>query len=233
MKLNKNTGLLMGIGGTVFVLYNVILFVVAGFSGHGAAFWLSYTAMILGSIVAAVSVVAFSKSSPMMRDWFLGYPILRHTVIYVVAEFIISTLFIILDKHVPWVIPFILQFAMLGVYVVLVLSCLFTKNMINDVRQEVKTKTTFINLLQADAAMLADLCEDPAAKKDFVEFAEAVKYSDPMSNDMLAALESELQMRVTNAKMMLSDGDTEGALKACKQAMLLLKERNLKCKALK
>ena len=85
----------------------------------------------------------------------------------------------------------------------------------------------------ACTAMLAELCEDAEAKKIFDEFAEAVKYSDPMSNEMLSALEGELQMRVTNAKMLLSDGDTEGAIKACNQAMLLLKERNLKCKALK
>lgn len=236
MKMNKNKGMLMSAGAIIFVLYNVALFLIAGFKCHGATFWVSYGAMMLGAIVATVAIVAFARSSPQMRDWFLGYPILRHATIYLVLEFIISTVFLILDGRIPaglWVLAFLLQLVLLGFFAILVISCFFAKNLINDVRKEVKEKTTFMNMLQADAAILCDLCADAVAKKEFEAFSEAVKYSDPMSNAILASLEGEIQSRVMTAKMALNEGDLESALKACRQATVLLKERNLKCKALK
>jgi len=233
MKLNKQTGLMVGMGAIGVLLYNVILFVIAGFEDHEASFWISYAAMMVCFIACAAAVFFCSSRDTVMCDWFLGLPILRHTLIYVIAELVLSTIFIALDDLVPWAVPFIIQFILLCVFLVLVFSCLFSKNVINEIEQTVKTKTSFVKLLHVDAQMLCELCPDAESKKAFSDLAEAIRYSDPMSSDLLAPLEGEIQTCVMNAKMQLSEGDVQGAMATCNRAMFFLKERNLKCKALK
>ncbi len=233
MKLNKQTSIALIIGGICLTLYNVVLFVIAGFALHTATFWISYGAMMVAAIACGIALLFFTKKDKTMCDWFLGFPIFKHSVIYIILEFITSTTFILLDWRVHWAIPFVIQVIFFTVYVILVLSCLFTKTIINDIEKNVKTKTTFIRLLQTDAAMLAEMCNDPVAKKEFALLAEEIRYSDPMSNEILASLEGQIQHYITDAKFLLGDNDIEGALKSCSRARLLLKERNMKCKVLK
>ena len=231
--MKKLAKLVFAVGLIALVVYNAVLFVIAGFSGNSASFWISYAFMMVGGLGAFVTLLIMLKPDFTMRDWFLGYPIVRRLLLYVGVEFVVSTVFMIVGKYISWIPTFCVQLILLGIFTALVVTASFAKEMVKDVAQEIKVRTTNIKLLTADAQMLPDLCADAAAKKVFADFAEAVRFSDPMSNDILASLEAEIQARVTNAKIYLQSGDVEEALRLCKQADMLLKERNLKCKALK
>lgn len=237
MKINKTSGIIAGIGAIILALFNVVLFVIAGFTDHYASFWISYGAMMLGAIVAAAMLIVFFGCKDDGSRIFIGYPIAKYSVIYIGVELVVSVIFIILDAilmdTLPWSVSFLVQLILMVAYVVLALTCFITKNIINETQNEIKEKTAFTKLLYTDAAMLAESCSDPEAKKQFAAFAEAVRYSDPMSNPILAPLEGEIQSAVTNAKILLESEDVSGAVAACNKATLLLKERNLKCKALK
>ena len=63
MKKNNKTVLIAAAGGLIVVLYNVVLFVLAGFAGHGAAFWSSYALTMVGFVAAALSLYLFTKSN--------------------------------------------------------------------------------------------------------------------------------------------------------------------------
>lgn len=236
MKKNNKTILLAAIGGLIVLLYNVVLFVLAGFAGHGGGFWCSYVFMMVGCITAAASLYFFSKSNKQKIDVFLSFPVIRRTAVYLVAEFIISTLFIILDcckVNVPWAIALVLQVIMLIVYIILVVTCFLSKEVITDNEAKIKQKTFTFKMLNADAQMLVELCTDEEAKKVFAKFAEEIRYSDPVSSEYLVPLEQDIQSNIMNAKIALSEGNIEEALKICNRATLLLRERNMKCKALK
>jgi len=223
-------------GALIVVLYNVVLFVAAGFAGHGGSFWSSYALMMTGFVAAAVAMFAFTKTNKQKIDMFLTFPVIKRTIIYIIAEFVISTLFIILDCSgvaVPWAIPFIIQIIILVAYIVLVISCFLAKEVIADNEQKIKQKTFTFKMLYVDAQMLAEICTDAEAKKTFDKFAEDIRYSDPVSNDYLVPLEQEIQTCIINAKAQLTEGNVEEALKICSRATLLLSERNMKCKALK
>ena len=236
MKKNNRTILLAAIGGLIVLLYNVVLFVLAGFPGHGGGFWCSYVFMMVGFVAAAASLYFFSKSNKQKIDVFLSFPVIRRTAIYLVAEFIISTLFIILDcckAKVPWAIALVVQVIMLVVYIVLVVTCFLSKEVITDNEAKIKQKTFTFKMLNADAQTLVDLCNDAETKKVFEKFAEEIRYSDPVSSEYLVPLENDIQSCIMNAKIALSEGNNEEALKICNRATILLRERNLKCKALK
>lgn len=236
MKKNNKTVLIAAMGGLIVLLYNVVLFVLAGFSGHGASFWSSYALTMVGFVAAAISLYMFSKSNKQKIDVFLSFPVIRRTAVYLVAQVIVSTLFIVLDcckVNFPWAISFIAQIIMLVVYIILVVMCFLSKEVITSNEAKVAQKTFTFKLLNADAQTLVDLCNDAETKKVFEKFAEEIRYSDPVSSEYLVPLENEIQSCIMNAKIALSEGNNEEAVKICNRATLLLRERNLKCKALK
>ncbi|MBE6585676.1 MAG: hypothetical protein E7645_04015 [Ruminococcaceae bacterium] len=226
-------GLLFLIGLIILAIYNVVVFVCFGFADHGPTFWISYGGMMLGALVAAFGISRFSTKNTIVIDWFFGYPVIRLTYIYVILELIVSTIFLILDKQVSWTLPLVIQVILLGIYLIFILSCLFSRNASTQVVENLKSKTANIKLLSADAQMLVEMAKSPEAQKQFKALAEEIHFSDPMSSDALEPLEHQIGNCLTDAKMLLSEGDEEGAMKSANRALFLVKERAMKCKILK
>ncbi|MDO4544110.1 MAG: hypothetical protein Q4C01_06105 [Clostridia bacterium] len=220
-----------------FVVYNAVLFAICGFKGHGAAFWLSWVFMLAAFGCIATASVILAKRKMELKDWLFGYPLIRHTTIYVIVEFAISTVFIVLDcllsSPIEWGWVFAAQIIPLGVYLLFAISCIIAKQTIDEMQIKTTDKTAFIRLLQIDAEMLSNACQDPKAKEVFKQFSEDVRFSDPMSSEALFELEKDIQLAVNRARDCQKSGDIESAIKLCKEASTLLTERNMKCKALK
>lgn len=217
-----------------FVVYNVVLFVLCGFTDHGGPFWISYAFMLVAFCSLTVSGYLLHKCDIQPKDWLFGYPVLRHCTIYIVLELFCSILFMVLDAVAcPWGIAFAVQFVLLAVHLVFLISCFLAKETIDDVQTKVQDSTSYIRLLQADVEMVAEKATDVSVKEAFTKLAEQVRYSDPMRNADLLALEQQISQQVSNADSCLTLNDSDGALQCCNRATLLLIERNKKCKAMK
>ena len=60
----KKQGSLIALIGLILVaFYNVVVFVIAGFDGHTATFWLSYGGMMLAFVIAGVSTFIFTPGT--------------------------------------------------------------------------------------------------------------------------------------------------------------------------
>lgn len=234
MNLSSKTIKIVSVFGIIFVVYNVVLFVLCGFMGHGAAFWISYVFMIISFADVAIISYLLKGRSVLPKDWLLGYPILRHATIYIFIEFVLSVSFMIGDYY-KWKgsIAFATQIILLAVHLVFAISCFLAKEMIEDVQEKIQANTTDMRLLQAEVEMVAEKATDIDIKNSFIKLAEQVRYSDPVSDKYLSAIEKEILTYVTNANVCLETNDKENALECCKKASLLLLERNKKCKALK
>lgn len=217
----------------IFAAYNIALFAIADI-WHEGAFWVSYVFMIIAFGCVAAACVLLNQRQYVPRDWMFGYPIIKHSAIYVAVEFVASTIFMLLDSQgIYWITPFVVQFIILAVHLVFLISCFLAKDIIEDVETKVKDATTYIRLLQVDVEMVVSKASDPAVKAAFEKLAEEVRFSDPMSNPNLFELEKLIAQQVNNADSCITLNDTEGALQCCNRATLLLEERNKKCKALK
>lgn len=222
------------LGGVIFLTYNVLLFVIAGFSDHGAPFWMSYAFMLaaFGSIVINALLLKNRKLQPC--DFMFGYPVLKHCVIYLIIELILSIVFMLLDaNYISWIVAFVPQFLVLAFHIVLITSCFMAHDTIQEIETKVKDATNFIKLLRVDVEMVAQKCTHPEAKAAFESLAEDVRFSDPMSNACLFELEKQITLTVSHADYAVAQNDYSSAMLLCNQAKLLLTERNKKCKALK
>ena len=146
MKLTKKAKMLLAILIIAIVVYNVVLFAICGFGGHGAEFWISYSFMMLSFLLIAVGGAVLGLRGLSLKDWLFGFPLVKHSTLYIAFELVASTIFVILGYYakVSWGWVFSLQFAALGVYLIFAISCLFAKQTIDEVRVKVSDKTTFI-----------------------------------------------------------------------------------------
>lgn len=62
---------------------------------------------------------------------------------------------------------------------------------------------------------------------------ESIRYSDPMSNDALAGIESQIQNEFYVFSGAVKDGDTELVKSSADRIVTLVHERNNNCKLLK
>ncbi len=226
----KKLAMMLGI---CFVAYNVILFVICGFKDHTPVFWMSWIFMLVAFAALAVSGVLLGSQGMYLKDWLFGFPIVKHSTIYIIAELVVSTVFIIFEDYVKFGWAFAIQFLFLSVYCIFVIAGFLSKETIDEVHNKVKDKTSFIKLLRADTEMLVTKCSDPELKGKLKTLAEEVRFSDPMSNEALFELEKEITLAVSECSELLDSNDLAKASEVCDKASLMLKERNKKCKALK
>ena len=62
---------------------------------------------------------------------------------------------------------------------------------------------------------------------------EAVRYSDPMSNEALAGVEAQITLKVSELVDAIEKSDIELVKKTVREIVILLNDRNKKCKLLK
>ena len=224
----------LGIFFVVLATYNIALFGIANFEGHGAAFWISYVFMMVAFFVVLLSVAIVIGTQSKPKDWLLGYPIFSHCTAYFIVEFISSIAFMILDLlRIPWGIPIAVQVIVLGVHLVFNISCFITKSTVKNIQESIKQKTVFIESIRVDIEMLAASAKNDEIKAAYEKLAEEARYSDPVSSPMLFDVEQRLAIAVHRAHPFVENNDKLHALSCCNQISLLLSERNKKCKIYK
>ena len=231
MKFNNKTKMLLAIIAVVFIVFNIVFFLIADAADFNATTIISWVFMILG-FASFLTFAWLSKSKEGIPDnVFLRFTLFGHCTIYLIVDFVLAAFFMILGTFVDvsnvWSIS--IQLIVLGVHIVIALCCLLTKTVVEDLGKEVKQKTSRMKGLRVDSEMLVEYCTDAAAKNVFSKFAEAVRYSDPMTCDELEEIENDLKQIIYDMKELLLSGQIEDAQAKCKKAENILKERNRKC----
>ena len=213
--------------GIIFVVFTVIALALP--LAKTATFWMSY---VFAVIALAVQVYAFPKAfaGESVRSKFYGFPIARITTIYLIAQFVLSLIFMLVARWVPAWIPVILFVLMLGAAAV---GFIAAEGMRDEVeRQDVvhKANVGTMRALQSKAVFVASQCEDAETKKALNAFAEALRFSDPVSSDATADIEENLTGLVEELGNAVMDKDYAAAKSLCTKASSLLADRNRMCK---
>ncbi len=229
----KKQGTLLGIVAlVVFAVYNAIVFVIKT-DAKDASFWISYAFTAFAFLVAVISLILIGRKKGIIQNWFMNYPIVRYSVIYVISQVVVSVILIVIGDKLSVPVAFLIQFVLLAIYVILILIAFVAKISVEEASKSIKAKCLFVDLLRVDAEMLCEKCSDSQALVVFKDFAEAVSLSDPMSSQTLSAIEGEISTKISDANKSLSESDIDKAIALCKEAKLLLVERNKKARVLK
>ncbi len=216
----------------LLALFNVIAFVSPGWAGIGkytGSFWVGYaliTACFLGNLLCAGK--AFRAENA--RKLFYNMPLITLSYTALIVSFVIGGLCMLLSL-LPYRLGAILCAAVLALYAIAVVKAQAAAEIVEGVDERVKTQTSFIRDMTAQAESLMRRAEDPEAKAACKKVYEALRYSDPVSAASLEGIEDRISSMFQQLSAAVLTGKNEDAERYAALLTEALDERAVLCKA--
>ena len=224
----------------LFAVYNAVTFLivprelaVAGLTldKFAGAFWPGYIAIVvafLGNLLCTFR--AFREEN--REKVFLRMPLYTFSRACLIVTLIVGTVTMLILDLPNW-IGALICLAVLAIYAILLVKADAAAEAVSDVGAKAKAQTSAMKVMTADAESVLSLAKSEEAKAEVKKVYEAIRYSDPMSNDALSAVEGKIADRMLALKDAVK-ADNPDAVKAIAEEIIdLVKDRTVKCKMLK
>lgn len=208
----------------VLVVFAVVAFV-APFE-KTPVFWASFVFALL-AICFQIPLWNKALSGETLKSKFLGFPVLHIGIAYMIIQLIVSIIMMAVPGIPLW-IAIILDVVILAITCGLVASGGVARTAIEETEEKLKAKTSFIKNLKADVDVLISKETDTEVKEALRKLSDEIRYSDPMSSVALESIEAEI-----SEKLMSISSSVESKMDVITEISGLIKQRNIKCKALK
>ena len=216
-------------------VFNVICFVTpgeaAGMSKFGGAFWIGYifiTLAFIGQLVCAV--MAFKEKST--QKFFYKLPLITVSYTGLVLTIIVGAVCMAIPNLPNWV-GIIACLLVLAFNAVAVIKANVAAEVVSDIDDKIKAQTAFVKISTVETQNILNRAKTEKVKAECKKVYEAIRYSDPMSSPALAEEEAEISAKIRNLKAAVLSGEDETAISTAQDLLLLIGERNNKCKLLK
>lgn len=220
----KRKGLAYAVLAIAFALFNVIAFFIP--TEKTATFWIAYAFSAIAFLLQIVIWKLAFKGTDSIKSKFLGIPLLSVGFRYLVIQVIAFAVFVIFPALPTW-IPIVVCSVILGGSAICLIGTETGREEINRVEEKVKSKVLYIKSLQVDVEMLAETESDPTIKAELTKLAEKIRFSDPVSSNALAEIESEIVNKIKEIEA------SKDKLAIIAVTTALVEERNKKAKILK
>lgn len=225
----------LGVWILVFAIFNVAVFVSPSEMGEmnkfGGAFWAGYIFILLAFIgELAISYFAFQAKN--LQKFFYQIPLIRISWIGLILIFIFGTATMAIPNLPNW-LGIIVCFTVLGFNFISLLKARAAGELVSQLDDHLKIHTSFIKSLSANAAGLTSSAETSFAKKESKRVYEAIRYSDPMTNEHLLDIESKIQSKLEEFSDLILTDDVNAIKKQADDLISLIKNRNQQCKLMK
>lgn len=218
----------------LLAVFNVICFITpdetAGMSKFGGAFWAGYifiTIAFIGQLVCAYIALKTDDKAKL----FYNIPIIRVSYTGLILTLVFGALCMAIPNLPNWV-GIIVCLLVLAFTAIAVIKAKAAADVVENIDAKVKAKTIFVKTLTVDAENLFARATTPEAKDACKKVFEAVRYSDPMSNDALAGVESQITLKFNELSEAVSGG-ADNVKNIADELVVLIGDRNRKCKLLK
>lgn len=232
--MNKNFKYHALIWAILLAVFNVICFITpdeaAGMSKFGGAFWVGYvfiTVAFIGQLVCAYIALNTNDKTKL----FYNIPIIRVSYTGLILTLVFGAVCMAIPNLPNWV-GIIVCLLILVFTAIAVIKAIAASDVVEDIDAKVKAQTLFVKSLTVDAESLLSRATTPEAKDACKKMFEAVRYSDPMSNDALAGVESQITLKFNEFSNAVT-GSAENASALADELVVLIGDRNKKCKVLK
>lgn len=208
----------------VLIVFTVIAF--AAPLEKTPVFWVSF---VFGLLAICFQIPLWNKAlgGETLKSKFLGFPVLHVGIAYLIIQLIVSIIMMAVPGIHLW-IAIIIDVVILAISCTLVTSGGVARAVIEETEEKIQVKTSFIKSLKADVDILLSKETDLEVKDALRKLSDEIRFSDPMSNSALENIEAEISDRVIS----LSEAG-ENKKNVISEISGLIKQRNIKCKALK
>ncbi len=221
----KNTLMTALIYLVIFAAYNLVVFLL--FKDYNNIFWISYGFMVGAYIIHIVCVFSIFKNAS-VKAVFFGIPLLSFSVYFVGAEFFCSLVFMIFKANAPVNAAVLIQALLLCLFIVIAIISIMTRDTVQNVDSKIKENVNFIKGINVDVEMLMQRSSNPEVSGALKKLSETIKYSDPMTNSIVAAQEQMIMQYMMELRNVFDAGDMNQTKELCGKIELLFIERNKK-----
>ena len=228
--MNKNFKSYTLIWTIALVIFNVLAFALhIGITGgtYGSTFWIGYISVLIGLIGQLICAYIALNG-----NLFYNYSVFSVGYIGLAVIFVAGILCIAIPQIPAW-IAIIVCVIILAVNAIKIIKARAPIDIVERIDKEIKTKTFFIKSLTADAASVMDKATTAEIKTIAEKVWNEIRYSDPMSDNALASVESQITIKFEEFSETVEQNDIEHAQKLANEVIILIKNRNSKCKLLK
>lgn len=234
--MNKNFKFYTGIWAVLFVLFQVIVFVTPGEIGgvskfESGSFWVGYVFITL-AFIGQLAVAYYAFKAENLQKLFYNLPLISTSWSGLALTTIIGGACMLILSLPIW-LGVIACLVVLGFNVIALIKAGTAADIVSKIDDQIKAQTFFVKSLTVDAEGLMARAKSDEIKADTKKVYEAVRYSDPMSNEALASVESQITLRFAALSDAVAADDAAAVKAAADELVILIGDRNKKCKLLK
>lgn len=218
----------------LLVLFNMIAFLSGGITNtakYTASFWIGYafiTLAFMGQLLCAKK--AFEAEN--LQRLFYNISLISLSRTGLILTFVFGGLCMLISP-LPYWVGAIICMIILAVTAIAVIKAEVAVDAVSEIDKKIKVKTFFIKSLTVDAEGLLARAGTDEIKAECKKVYEAVRYSDPMSDEALAATESQITLKFAELTTAVTDNNLEAVKKTANEVIILVDDRNKKCKLMK
>lgn len=218
----------------LLALFNVIAFVSVGWAGiekFTPAFWIGYIFITL-AFIGQLACAYYALKGDDVKKTFYNISLITTSYTGLILSFVFGGLCMLISP-LPYWIAVILCAVVLAFSVIAVIKASAAVEIVNDVDKKVKESTLFIKSLTVDAESLLSRAKSEEAKAACKKVYEAVRFSDPMSHEMLASTETQITIKFSDLTSAVNENNIDAVKALARAVIILVDERNKKCRLLK
>lgn len=218
----------------LLALFNVISFVSVGWAGiskYTPSFWIGY-AFITLSFIGQIVCAYFALKDNDIKKTFYNVSLITASYTGLILSFVFGGLCMIISL-LPYWVGILLCAIVLGINVIAIIKASAVVDIVSSIDEKAKESTFFIKSLTVDAESLMSRAKSETIKAECKKVYEAIRYSDPMSNGALVSIESEITIKFSNFSDAVVSDKFNVASECATELVILIDERNKKCKLLK
>lgn len=215
----------------LLVLFNVIAFVSPGwiwFEKYDAAFWIGY-AFISAAFLGQLACARHALKEENLQKLFYNISLITSSYTGLILTFVVGGL-VMLISPLPYWIGILVCAVVLGLNVLAVIKAAAAIDEVVAIDQKLKAKTSFIRAMTEDAAALAARAKSEDVRTACNKVYETLRYSDPTSHAALSGIEDEISARFAALADLVAAGQSAAVTEAAQALLVLIEERNRKCR---
>lgn len=234
--MNKNFRFYMLIWVILLIAFQVLIFlirpIIPGFTiSYDTRFWTVWAFIIIvfvGNLLCAYFVFREENLGKM----FYHIQLIDISWSALIAMFIGGCVLMLIPNCPGW-ISVIVCIIILAFNAIAAVKAVWVSDTVEKIDEKVKVQTNFIRNLTADAENILSKAKNEEIRKECKRVYEAVRYSDPMSNDALSDMETQIMMQFDILSKTVTENNAETIHIIADKICTLISARNRKCKVLK
>jgi hypothetical protein len=214
-----------------FAVFSIAAFLIPLPTRFCGVFWVGYIFITVTFLFQlACSFFALKSNEPQKTVYSL--PTFKASFTGLVAMLIAGGFAMVIPSFPMW-LCILLCFAVLAATLIGVILTLVFSKTVSCIDKKVRTCSFVMRSLTADAEHVMASADEPEIKATAKKVYEAIRFSDVMSNAALEQLDTSIQRQFSAFEDAVSSKDTELSMALGEELLVLIDERNKRCRLLK